>query len=184
MYKNEMQDIGIFHIGNKMRVSDPCYAPDVWCSGVLDTVPGDWEAGVIMLTNEETGGLGKRVAVLAVKHTTCSILLTTETVNLAESCLHATSNWYVAEFVVGVDSGQAGFFDDANFVKHNGGRNEEWYDTICNITHTIGTMDDCAVSSSGYGDGGYACVYHLNSEGKVDFAYIVFIDDGDVYEED
>lgn len=83
-------------------------------------------------------------------------------------------------FEVGVDSGQAGFFDDARFKKHNGGDDESFYEKACDTTLSrmqAGVIDEGAVCNSGYGDGGYVCIFHNSNDedGLVDFAYIIFI---------
>ena len=43
-YKTDLKRLGSFTITGQMRVSDPCYKPEVWCSGVLNAEPGVWEA--------------------------------------------------------------------------------------------------------------------------------------------
>lgn len=58
---------------------------------------------------------------------------------------------------------------------------------MCNITLSkakAGVFVDGVVTSSGYGDGGYPCIYHIGIDGKVDFAYVVFIGDDECGEED
>ena len=40
-----------------------------------------------------------------------------------------------------------------------------------------GVMPYGAVSSSGFGDGGYVCYTHEGDTGEIDFAFIVFIDE-------
>ena len=187
-YKTELKQLGNFTVAGKMRVSDPCYRPDVWCTGVLDTKPGIWEAAVMVLDNEATGGWGDRVAVLAVKHKDCSIQMTTETINSAQDHLNVSprGEWDIAGFEVGVDSGQAGFYDNDNFVRRNGGADEDWYDKMCDITlskENAGVFSDGVVTSSGYGDGGYTCIFHTGIDNKVDFAFIIFIGDDDVEED-
>ena len=68
-YRGDFLHIGEFELtASRLRVSDPCYSPDVWCSGVLDAKPGTWEAAVLQFTNEQTGGWGVRNAIIAVKH--------------------------------------------------------------------------------------------------------------------
>lgn len=188
-YKTELTQLGNFSIAGKMRVSDPCYKPDVWCSGVLDTKPGIWEAAVLILDNEATRGWGDRVAVLAVKHKDCSLPLATHTINNTADGLSPllSTDWKIADFETGVDSGQAGFYDDNNFVARNGGEDDDWYDKMCNITLSrakAGVFADGVVTSSGYGDGGYPCIYHIGIDDKVDFAYVVFIGDDEDEEED
>ena len=90
-------------------------------------------------------------------------------------------------FEVGVDSGQAGFFDDAFY--QNDTVFEElpapgfaigdlWYRHVCDITlckMSAGVLPSGAVSSSGFGDGGYTCYTHADENGVIDFAFIVFI---------
>ena len=176
-YETELVKLGTFDISGKMRVSDPCYRPETWCSGVLDTRPGRWEAAVLVLDSSTTGGWGDRVAVIAVKHEYCELPLSTDTINKSLHNMYLCG-WKIADFEVGVDSGQAGFYDEDKFVARNGGDDDDWYDMVCDITlseQSAGVFDDGAVSSSGYGDGGYSCVYHTDTNNKVDFAYIVFI---------
>lgn len=159
-YKSDLSNIGKFNVGNRMRVSDPSYSPDVWCSGVLDSMPGVWDSYIKILDNEMTGGWGDRVSILAVRHEECNIPLNMETINEA-SIMFENSNfsdgWHVADFEVCVDGGQAGFYDDECFVKRKA------------------TDYDCTVSRSGYGDGGYPCIFHCNENGLVDLAFILFI---------
>ncbi len=188
-YKTDLKRLGSFTITGQMRVSDPCYKPEVWCSGVLNAEPGVWEAAVMVLDNEDTGGWGRRIAVLAAKHKGCSVSLTTDTINETSDYLKFSpkSEWKIADFETGVDSGQAGFYDDNNFVARNGGEDDNWYDKMCNITLSkakAGVFVDGVVTSSGYGDGGYPCIYHIGIDGKVDFAYVVFIGDDECGEED
>jgi len=90
-------------------------------------------------------------------------------------------------FEVGVDSGQAGFFDDAFY--QNDTVFEElpapgfaigdlWYRHVCDITlskMSAGVLPYGVVSSSGFGDGGYTCYTHADENGVIDFAFIVFI---------
>jgi len=179
-FKSNMNLIGGFHSNGKIRVSDPCYTPNTWCSGVIDTIKGNWTAAVIRLTNEETGGCGDRVAVLAIKHEDCDIPLCTDSIN--EACdamksMDQSGGWSVSDIDVGVDSGQAGFFDEEEFVRVKSGDDTAWYNNISNVTLGVdaGVIDYGVVSTSGYGDGGYKCVIHTGENDLVDFAFIVFI---------
>lgn len=183
-FNAEFTEIGSFDIKGKMRVSDPCYSPDVWCTGVLDAKPGTWDAAVMILDNEATAGWGERVAILAAKHENCLITMDKETINkvVGTPFLCGSEDWKLADFEVGVDSGQAGFYDEENFVAHNGGKDDAWYDKMCDITLSrakANTFSDGVVSRSGYGDGGYPCVYHTNGDGKADFAFVIFIGEGE-----
>ena len=151
-------DVGMIELGGQVMVSDPCYNNGVWCQGVVENVlPGKYQCWYI---ESDEGNWGKRVAKLYAVH---------EDFPGAE-CDEET------EFEVGVDSGQAGIYDKAYFDKTR--RNEEWYEKVCHLTYQDvddegrrirgGTLDGkCAVSSSGYGDGGYACFTSTNSDGEV-----------------
>ena len=179
-YRGDFLHIGEFELtASRLRVSDPCYSPDVWCSGVLDAKPGTWEAAVLQFTNEQTGGWGVRNAIIAVKHADMKQQFDTDIINKTNG-LNKPAGWHAALFEVGVDSGQAGFFDDARFKKHNGGDDESFYEKACDTTLSrmqAGVIDEGAVCNSGYGDGGYVCIFHNSNDedGLVDFAYIIFI---------
>lgn len=176
--------IGKFSLSKaKMRVSDPCYTPAVWCSGTIDAKAGIWEAAVLELSDEQTNGLGRRIAALAVKHKDTKLPFHTDIINKTKG-ISRPAGWNTALFEVGVDSGQAGFFDDAIFTSHRGGSDEKFYDDVCNITlgrFGAGVMKYGAASSSGYGDGSYVCIYHTDCKNGnlADFAYIIFIDEND-----
>lgn len=111
------------------------------------------------------------------------------------------ASYFVAGLHVGVDSGQAGFFDLARYaaqsateLKDARGRFDqqtahgEFYRQVCALTcetkESFGTLEWGAVSSSGYGDGGYLCHVRRDAAGEVIAAVIVFVDDGEDEEED
>ncbi len=161
-------------LGKKVRVSDPCYGTDVWCAGTIDNVKeGIYNVEVEML---DEGMWGNRVKSLTVTHSEYKdIVCFTEE----------------ADFEVGVDSGQAGFYDEEYYQQYHTEEecNDDWYDAICNLTLSraqYGTKDEkCVVSSSGYGDGGYTCYIARNDKHEVIALMIEFItDDNDDYEED
>lgn len=129
-YKTNLTQIGSFEISGKMRVSDPCYKPDVWCCGTLNTRPGIWDAAVLVMDDKMTDGWGDRVAVIAAKHENCAIPLDAKTINNSTDGSKVIAPWKMADFEVGVDSGQAGFYDDNNFVERNGGEDDDWYDEL------------------------------------------------------
>lgn len=93
-------------------------------------------------------------------------------------------------FSVGVDSGQAGFFDQAKFElvasSGNNHRNdtpehEDFYEACGEKTlgsESWGVVNSMgAVSSSGYGDGGYPLYVRRDEDGKIVEARIVYISD-------
>ena len=105
----EFINLGEFEMTSPvMRVSDPCYERDVWCCGTVDHCKlGTWEAGVL---KTDEGEWGTRCAVLAVRHKDTgpdfNVIRLGKVRKVACKCVEQS-------FEVGVDSGQAGFFDDA-----------------------------------------------------------------------
>jgi hypothetical protein len=155
--------------GTKLIVSDPCYKRGTWCQGVVDNVlPGKWNASVEYDADEG------RVASLRAEHST------------AKAEYNVLGN-----FEVGVDSGQAGIFDEAFYPQDNCGEYKDetsFYGKCCKATSgddQAGIIDDMgAVSSSGYGDGGYECLLGFDKDNKVVSVIIGFItDDFDEEEE-
>ncbi len=150
-------------LGSRVRVSDPCYGTSVWCAGVIDNVKeGIYNASVEM---SDEGIWGMRVKSLTIVHSDYKGFLF-----FNES----------ARFEVGVDSGQAGFYDEEYYQQYHTERdvNRDWYSDICELSDPFGTKDDkCVVSSSGYGDGGYTCYMLVNDDNQVVAMTIEFICD-------
>lgn len=186
MKKNrEFIDLGEFEMTSPVvRVSDPCYERDVWCCGTVDHCKlGTWEAGVL---KTDEGEWGTRCAVLAVRHKDTgpdfNVIRSGKVRKMTCKCVEQP-------FEVGVDSGQAGFFDDAFYQdnsifkgmpepEHDYG--DLWYNHACDITlseRSAGVMPYGVVSSSGFGDGSYVCYTHKGSDGEIDFAFVIFIDE-------
>lgn len=101
--------------------------------------------------------------------------------------LEMDDSWQRSEIHVGVDSGQAGFFDLSWFAEYSpagvsqerGGEWDKTYSQLCDKTletaFGFGCVDHGAVSSSGYGDGGYDLFYKTDDQGEVIAARIVYI---------
>ena len=150
--KSKKEYAGFFEIkSGKVIVSDPCYERNTWCQGVIDKVKnGEWEAYLYIF---DEGEWGKRVGYLLAHHQDNTVYPT-------------DSNWEKQDFEVGVDSGQAGIYDEAEY---HGGEDDYgqggWYDINCNLTcdrengttRNGGVLEGGVVSCSGYGDGGYDC---------------------------
>lgn len=173
-FRDTIFPLGRFEIKGKLRVTDPCYKADIWCAGALDAVSGTWEAGIIYVNNA--------VAVLAARHESSPLAMEAKTINFGAEARkeQGSADWAVPAFRVCVDSGQAGLFDDASYSVRNGRMDEDWYEKVCNITLSDtagGVLEDGAVSRAGYGDGGYACVYHKNEAELADFVFLLFMDD-------
>lgn len=170
-----MKLINKINLGNfivsedKIHVSDPCYSYDIWCTETINNVlPGDYNAKMEKISDE--GYWGERVSRLIINH---------------KDYPDINPNIFVSDRI-GVDSGQAGFFDD-NYYKENQGGEFDNYDSfygkICRLTlsdNQGGIIDNKGiVSSSGYGDGNYELYIGKNRDNKVVSACLVFIDDED-----
>lgn len=85
---------------------------------------------------------------------------------------------HITELDVGVDSGQAGFFDLAAYTEaySKPEKRDEFYSQVCGLTLSEehwGVTPFGAVSSSGYGDGGYNCYVVRRATPNSDVAEIV-----------
>jgi hypothetical protein len=156
-------------LGKKVRVSDPCYGTKVWCAGTIDNVKEGLYNVEVEMSDE--GMWGNRVKSLTVVHADYKGFLVFNK---------------SARFEVGVDSGQAGIYDEDYYNKYHTADDcdDDWYDDICSLTNPAGTKDGkCVVSSSGFGDGCYIC--ELVVEGSEVVAIrITFIEDEEEDEED
>lgn len=158
--------IGTFEVkSGTLMVSDPCYGPDTWCQGRLDNVArGTWQATV---EQRDVSGWGTRNAVLTIQKVGA---------NVTED-----AQWQNATFHVGVDSGQAGFWDLPEYGWGEGecGDTSTFYGKACSGTLDTrlqaSAMNGGVVSSSGFGDGGYTCSYLTDGSGEIVAARIVFI---------
>jgi hypothetical protein len=135
-------------------VSDPCY-DETWCQGIINNVKnGTWKAYLHIID--------KRVGYILCHH-------------ISHICL-LDNSWKKEKFEVGVDSGQAGVYDES---KYHGGEDDYgeggWYDLNCDLTWDRignslrygGVLEGGVVSSSGGGDGGYDCSTIKNSNGEI-----------------
>ena len=184
--------IGYFEVtSGKLVVTDPCYDRSTWCMGYLEKVKnGTWEA---FAHYSDDRSWGDRVAKLVVFH---------KDHRYPKGFPQVLRDDEGKRVDIGVDSGQAGFFDDGVYPDGDrddkggefGGK-DKFYDDCCKATigedfgskggeypnHGI-VQDRGVVSSSGYGDGSYECSYWVE-DGLVVAAEIVFIDD-DAEDED
>ena len=180
MEKTELGEFAMTR--NVARISDPCYEKDTWCSGTIDNCKiGMWKSKVI---KSDEGDWGNRVAYLIAWHED------TKEPN------PETTGWNKREIDVGVDSGQAGIFDDYHFkvdesikgVERIGKEeaicvDEPWYSICCDRTLSdvgAGVIPFGCVSSTGYGDGSYEAS-SLEKDGEV---VAIMIDYGLDYDED
>lgn len=166
---DDFEPIGQFEIkSGSVRVTDPCYERGTWCAGTIDEVKnGVWEAFIKMDSYDG------RVAELAVFHKDIPNKLVKD------------SNWLEQGIDVGVDSGQAGVFDDELYPEGETGEygdEDSFYGKCCQLTidKGSGTLSFGAVSRSGYGDGSYIC-YTIEDKDNIVGIKIVFVDE---YDED
>jgi hypothetical protein len=154
-----------------LRVTDPCYDMETWCAGTLENVKnGIWQAHVGF--HDDDHGWGTRVAYLHIIHDNAE--------SHFDHKAEFDSTWVNSDIMVGVDSGQAGFFDLALFDQVCGSEpvKEKFYDEICALTlgdAQWGVHPTGVVSSSGYGDGSYVCLVRRDEEGRAIEAIIVYI---------
>jgi hypothetical protein len=142
-----------------LRVTDPCYSKGTWCAG---TVPncrkGTWIAEI---DRKNCGEWGNRISRLTVTHE-----------------LGGVGSDEDAGFEVGVDSGQAGVFDDRRYPEDPD--ESSFYEHCCHLTlsrPSCGVLKFGAVSSSGYGDGGYAATVRRDATGQCYRISVEFIED-------
>lgn len=151
MTKTNVVKFGSFEVSSgKIHVSDPGYKYDTWCTCTLNNVlNGKYFAEIIVADKSKWG---KRVAELIIRH---------------ENYLDAEINDAITFDGIGVDSGQAGFFDDDLYPRgKNTGEFEDtetFYGKACALTlsaQQAGILDNFGVvSRTGYGDGEYGLYF-------------------------
>lgn len=126
--KRKTDRVGTITLGDKVHVSDPCYAVDCWCAGTLDNVkPGHYQCKILRVQEDDCfappfKGVFERVKSLTICHED-----------------HEAIPRELVSIVIGVDSGQAGFYD-ADYYQQthldNGTEhcNKAWYGRVCAIT--------------------------------------------------
>ena len=181
----DVKELGTFEVtSGQVMVSDPCYEVGTWCQGILDNAKnGRWKAEVEIIDDDSWG---KRVSALTVQHANCK---RSDFQQRLEE----------AQFEVGVDSGQAGIYDvgvyqedktvPANALMPNWIDKDDkcWYGMCCGLTLSedqAGIIPGGAVSSSGFGDGGYTCVFGRDEQGQITYIKVTFISDEDLEEEE
>lgn len=174
----------VITLGSKVRVSDPCYSPDTWCSLLLNAVkPGKYHVNVEHIDDEDWG---RRNAKLTAIH---------------EDYVNAELVWE-RHSDIGVDSGQAGIFDEVIYRDDENAKSityasggwfgfnitepgDVFYDKMCGLTLNSpdqwGTFEQGVVSRSGIGDGGYPVLLAYNEE---DVAVGICIDFWPTYDEE
>lgn len=158
--KNECARIGTFQCeSGVLRVTDPCYSKNTWCAGAVPNCrTGTWIAEI---DRKDCGDWGNRISRLTVTHELGGVGADED-----------------AGFEVGVDSGQAGVFDDRHYP--NDPATTAFYDQCCRLTLSrsrSGRIKYGVVSSSGYGDGGYSAAVRRDATGQCYRISVEFIGD-------
>ena len=147
-----------------LRVTDPCYSKGTWCAGTVpDCREGEWLATVRLM---DCGSWGKRISRLTVVHED-----------------GGTGADESVDFEVGVDSGQAGVFDESRYP-NDPNVATSFYDKVCKLTLSkakAGVVKFGAVSSSGVGDGSYEATVRRDRNGKCFYISIEFLSDDDAW---
>lgn len=165
---NEQHALGTFSLENDtggLVVSDPCYEDGTWCThSVPNAASGQWHA---FTERADCGDLGLRIAALEVRHESVADM--------------RTLTWTEAENGAGVDSGQCGVWRADTSLGHGEyGEENSFYDRACEATSyppppvsfsSYGlsrgsVMPEGAVSSSGFGDGGYPILVACDDQGR------------------
>lgn len=174
----DMTELGTFTQNtHEIMVSDPCYVVGTWCQGIIKPVlKGQWRAFVEV---SDQGEWGDRIARLRITH---------ESVNPGMLIREDS------EIPVGVDSGQAGFWDIVAYRNRqlvpaefeSAEPEERWYEMCCKGTLSkkqAAIQPFGAISSTGFGDGRYDCFVGRNPQGLIVGAELVFISEEDEAED-
>lgn len=156
----------------RMVAIDPCYSDAESLAANLTNVRnGTWVATPHL---SDEGSWGTRVKLVVVRHVDIIDIRYDE--------------WETFERDCGVDSGQFGFWDGAQWDDKGRGQGEYgdpdgFYGQCCNTTQEereggITTIVPGFVSSSGFGDGGYP-VEVVKRDGEIVAARVTFIGDDD-----
>ena len=172
----------------KMVLSDPCYELGTWCQGVAENVKNGTWVGVLEQSDEGAWGVRNSILIsMNVEAMKKNPLLERELMSSGDLI-----NWG------GVDSGQFGHFDFANYRKDENAIDvpkvweDEWesqegdkfYRACCYQTleteDSFGVVPFGVLSSSGYGDGSYPTYGIKDENGEwVGFMTIFIGDDED-----
>lgn len=178
-----MKCVGSFTIeSGEVLITDPGYDRDTWCAIKLENVErGKWNAFI-----EESffGKWGSRVTKIVAMHDKILSL--------------KDKPWELLDTDIGVDSGQAGFFDwkyygDEKSVEYvpnhtadwDNSMDNVWYKQCCEITldNKYGVIPYGVVTRSGFGDGIYdAYICTEPTTDKIVAMMIVFLTEDDIKE--
>ena len=156
---------GTINLSDKIIISDPCYERGIWCAiSDFEVMPGKYETFIIKYADD----CDVRAAAVIAVHS--DYIETLDFIWKSHNC------------EVGVDSGQAGIFDDSIYPEKGEPKGEyddeeTFYGECCKLTlsDTQGGIlknEKGVVSSSGYGDG----CYELFSQYRNGYCIALMID--------
>lgn len=166
MYKSKEVTLGSFEVwSNEIYISDPCYEYDENDNSCVltlkDVVNGKYIATMKVVR------IYHDIESLTIKH---------------EDYLHSEPSIFAGK--IGVDSGQAGFFDKEYYAENQGGDFDDLttlYGLACSLVLSKQeggiVYNRGAVSSSGCGDREYEVFVGINDIGEIVSASIIFIEE-------
>lgn len=170
--------VGFFQTkSNKIRVTDPCYSRSTRGTYVATAREGIWHAFADV---QDCGEWGMRVRELAVVH---RIINDRDMKSIRRSATEPLPTRPGGP-EIGVDSGQAGFFDETEYPNDHD-VDTVFYDECCRATDgnlQFGIVSAGVVSASGFGDGGYD-LFVDNLSGESTCMRLVFIRPGEKFED-
>jgi hypothetical protein len=180
---NTRRFLGEFETSGEMHVSDPCYdgLDDFLFTATVEVKPGKWLAWIEVSDENEWG---HRVSHLYASHISRPVSV----YDPWGEAIHDN---------IGVDSGQAGFFDLAHYRRDEDAagypwptgpnskwlrdiaERDPWYAMCCcqTVSHIrpAGVVPGGCVSSSGFGDGAYLLFAQQDEAGVTDALLLEFI---------
>lgn len=179
--------VGTCDFGPLIHVTDCCYDRDTHCAAFnLKIKAGNYNCYAV---ESNFSCWGNRVCEISI------ILEGYSRYDLSE---------VLTDYDIGVDSGQAGFFDDSiyphvpegvdkyEYPEFDYSNEKGFYKQACNLAHIKGEDKNFGIgfnkkgfnSSSGFGDGGYSLYVYTNNEGEICGAKIVFIGEEEMNEDE
>lgn len=185
MTKYDFEKIGDFEVTSSLVVTDPCYIEN------KEDIVKNADA-ILKFNNAKKGKWN--VWAKSEKNVTHSLVAQS-----ADCGDHLSFSQMRLFGSIGVDSGQAGIFDedmmcvppDLNlFIDPDKiiDKDNMWYSICCDVTlysdSGHGTIPGGAISSSGYGDGSYSVYVRKDDNGVVECIHIDFVTEDDEDDED
>ena len=176
---------GVIKLNKIVIMGDPCYRAS-GCETIKNMLPGIYHAAI-----RTSDGFVSRLIAVHEKYNS-NVATDAEDIDKLKNYFYSKVLTSSEEYI-GVDSGQAGIYDQKYFLQNEKERDYNnttgWYRRICNLTDTekcSGIMDGrCVVSRAGFGDGGYVCTLFREKTTENCVAIIIDFDvETEKYDED